>query len=112
MNYDVPFHAEDYVHRIGRTGRAGRKGTAITISTPIDHKALAAIEAMLKKPIPKYSLQGISDTKKSQKPKHTPNKTKHPSRPHHKSGKNQDRVTSEKSNGTGFGGDMPDFFKT
>ena len=35
FNFDVPHHADDYVHRIGRTGRAGRSGTAITIVSPI-----------------------------------------------------------------------------
>lgn len=44
LNYDVPIHAEDYVHRIGRTGRAGRSGTAYTIVTTADTKFLAAIE--------------------------------------------------------------------
>ncbi len=44
LNYDVPIHAEDYVHRIGRTGRAGRSGTAYTIVTSADTKFLAAIE--------------------------------------------------------------------
>jgi superfamily II DNA/RNA helicase len=38
FNYDVPFHAEDYVHRIGRTGRAGRLGEAFMIVTPADGK--------------------------------------------------------------------------
>ncbi len=46
FNYDTPHHAEDYVHRIGRTGRAGRKGTAYTIITPDDSKSAAAIVAM------------------------------------------------------------------
>jgi superfamily II DNA/RNA helicase len=46
FNFDVPTHAEDYVHRIGRTGRAGRTGTAITIATPIDRKYVAAIEKL------------------------------------------------------------------
>jgi superfamily II DNA/RNA helicase len=46
FNFDVPTHAEDYVHRIGRTGRAGRTGTAITILTPIDRKYIAAIEKL------------------------------------------------------------------
>ena len=46
FNYDVPVHAEDYVHRIGRTGRAGRSGTAITIVTDLDLKHLAAIERL------------------------------------------------------------------
>jgi len=52
FNYDAPHHAEDYVHRIGRTGRAGRKGTAYTLITPEDGKVHAAIEAMIKRAIP------------------------------------------------------------
>jgi superfamily II DNA/RNA helicase len=44
FNYDVPIHAEDYVHRIGRTGRAGLKGTAITLVAPSDRRHLDAIE--------------------------------------------------------------------
>ena len=51
-NYDVPVHAEDYVHRIGRTGRAGRSGTAITIVTDLDGKHLAAIEKLTGDSIP------------------------------------------------------------
>lgn len=43
FNFDVPIHADDYVHRIGRTGRAGRKGTAHMIVTPGDSKAFDAI---------------------------------------------------------------------
>jgi superfamily II DNA/RNA helicase len=51
FNFDVPFHAEDYIHRIGRTGRAGRKGTALTLVTSADKKAVAAIEALTGMPI-------------------------------------------------------------
>ncbi|WP_407051043.1 DEAD/DEAH box helicase [Methyloraptor flagellatus] len=47
FNFDVPVHAEDYVHRIGRTGRAGRSGTAVTIVTDLDAKALAAVEKLI-----------------------------------------------------------------
>jgi superfamily II DNA/RNA helicase len=47
FNFDVPFHADDYVHRIGRTGRAGKTGTAITIVSPADTKAIAAIEKLI-----------------------------------------------------------------
>ena len=53
FNFDVPSHPEDYVHRIGRTGRAGRDGKAMMISVPKDAKNLAAIEALLQKPIPR-----------------------------------------------------------
>ena len=48
FNYDVPIHPEDYVHRIGRTGRAGREGFSATLVTPRDYKALKAIEKMLR----------------------------------------------------------------
>ena len=47
FNFDVPHHADDYVHRIGRTGRAGRAGTAISIVTPLDQKSMAAIEKLI-----------------------------------------------------------------
>lgn len=53
FNYDVPGHPEDYVHRIGRTGRAGREGKAITLCNPRDTKALAAVEALIQKEIPR-----------------------------------------------------------
>jgi len=51
FNFDVPVHAEDYVHRIGRTGRAGRSGQAFTIVTPADAKHVAAIEKLIGGPI-------------------------------------------------------------
>jgi superfamily II DNA/RNA helicase len=47
FNFDVPFHADDYVHRIGRTGRAGRSGIAISIVTAADSKSVAAIEKLI-----------------------------------------------------------------
>src|SRR6266436_1995202 len=52
FNFDVPHHADDYVHRIGRTGRAGRTGTAITIVAPADGKNVAAIEKLIGQTIP------------------------------------------------------------
>lgn len=47
VNYDIPENPDDYVHRIGRTARAEREGDAITLVTPADHAALAAIEEAL-----------------------------------------------------------------
>jgi len=47
LNFDVPHHADDYVHRIGRTGRAGKPGAAFTIVAPGDQKAIAAIEKLI-----------------------------------------------------------------
>ncbi len=52
FNYDVPSHAEDYVHRIGRTGRAGRKGHAFSLVMPADKKYLGAIENLIGQNIP------------------------------------------------------------
>ncbi len=59
FNFDVPFHAEDYVHRIGRTGRAGREGNAFTLSAPEDAKSLAAIEKLTGTPIPRMEIDGL-----------------------------------------------------
>jgi superfamily II DNA/RNA helicase len=52
FNFDVPIHAEDYVHRIGRTGRAGRAGHAFTMVTREETKYWKAIEALIKKDVP------------------------------------------------------------
>ncbi len=51
FNFDIPIHAEDYVHRIGRTGRAGREGTAYTIIDKSDIKYLDAVEKVIGQPI-------------------------------------------------------------
>jgi len=56
VNYDVPRDAEDYVHRIGRTARAERKGTAITLIAPKDLIGLKKIEKLIGKPIEKLAL--------------------------------------------------------
>ncbi len=53
FNFDVPGHAEDYVHRIGRTGRAGRSGKAFMICSKRDEKSLAAVEELINKEIPR-----------------------------------------------------------
>ena len=53
FNFDVPSHAEDYVHRIGRTGRAGKKGTAMMICVPADEKNLEDIERLVKQDVPR-----------------------------------------------------------
>ncbi|HKL45341.1 MAG TPA: DEAD/DEAH box helicase [Roseovarius sp.] len=53
LNYDVPSHAEDYIHRIGRTGRAGREGKTMMICAPRDEKNLEDIERLIQKPVPR-----------------------------------------------------------
>jgi superfamily II DNA/RNA helicase len=52
FNYDVPWHPDDYVHRIGRTGRAGKSGVAITFVTPADDEAIENIQKLTKTQIP------------------------------------------------------------
>jgi superfamily II DNA/RNA helicase len=51
FNFDVPFNAEDYIHRIGRTGRAGASGLAITLVTRDDSRLVADIEKLIRKKI-------------------------------------------------------------
>jgi ATP-dependent RNA helicase RhlE len=68
FNFDVPGHAEDYVHRIGRTGRAGREGKAITICSGRDEKALDAIEKLIQKDIPRLD-NPVKEEPKEEKPK-------------------------------------------
>jgi superfamily II DNA/RNA helicase len=59
FNFDVPFNAEDYVHRTGRTGRAGRAGKAFTLATPEDGKLVEAINKTINMTIPITSVEGI-----------------------------------------------------
>jgi len=65
FNFDVPLHAEDYVHRIGRTGRAGRNGRAFTIAWREDRKYLDAIESLIGKPIPVLETSGTGNSGES-----------------------------------------------
>src|SRR6185369_12086439 len=60
FNFDVPFGADDYVHRIGRTGRAGAEGKAYTFVGGEDDKLLANIVSLIKKDIPEITLEGFS----------------------------------------------------
>ncbi|MCD8284132.1 MAG: DEAD/DEAH box helicase [Opitutae bacterium] len=60
INYNVPEHPEDYVHRIGRTGRAGDEGQAFTLFSPDELSQLQAIERLLKMPIERKKLDGFN----------------------------------------------------
>ena len=76
FNFDVPSHAEDYVHRIGRTGRAGRDGKALMICVPKDEKNFDAIEKLIQKEIPRVENPVKTEDKprrgKSEKAEETP----------------------------------------
>ena len=58
INYDLPQVAEDYIHRIGRTGRAGSSGAAISLVCPEEAYLLEGIEKLLKRQIPRISDTG------------------------------------------------------
>jgi ATP-dependent RNA helicase RhlE len=62
INYDVPGAPEDYVHRIGRTGRAGNQGRAITIVTPVDELSMRAIERLTGASVKRVVLPGFGGT--------------------------------------------------
>ena len=59
INYELPYVPEDYIHRIGRTGRAGASGEAISFCSPDEERLLTEIERMLKRSIPVASDNGI-----------------------------------------------------
>lgn len=61
FNYDMPADAEDYVHRIGRTGRAGRKGIAVTLLTPRERSRMNQIQAYTRQPVTEMPLPGAAE---------------------------------------------------
>ncbi|MFP4004501.1 MAG: DEAD/DEAH box helicase, partial [Alphaproteobacteria bacterium] len=60
FNFDVPINAEDYIHRIGRTGRAGKEGHSFTIATRQEKRFVDAIEKLLDETIPEIELPGMA----------------------------------------------------
>lgn len=133
FNFDVPHHADDYVHRIGRTGRAGRQGESVTIITPTDDKALSAVTKLTKKDIPDLDLPAlasaldeISDRKPRRGSKSKPTakpRDDAPAKPRDESKekpRSKDRKRSRRHDNDrdqdrlptiGFGDHVPDFMK-
>jgi superfamily II DNA/RNA helicase len=68
FNFDVPFHPDDYVHRIGRTGRAGRTGHALMLATPRDERQVVAIEQLIKTTIPRQTMADL-EIREDRKPR-------------------------------------------
>ena len=68
FNFDVPHHAEDYIHRIGRTGRAGKSGRSFTLASPEDAAYVAAITGLIGKDIPAYDVEGIDSPAFGERP--------------------------------------------
>ena len=71
FNFDVPFNAEDYVHRIGRTGRAGASGIAVTLVTRSDARLVADLEKLLKRTIELSPIE-LEDTRPGARPERSP----------------------------------------
>ncbi len=59
INFDLPKHAEEYIHRIGRTGRAGQQGKAVSLVGPKDWLSFVNINALLNEPVPITSVEGM-----------------------------------------------------
>ncbi len=74
FNFDAPWHPDDYVHRIGRTGRAGATGKAFTFITEEDAEALANIEKLIGTTIPEVVVEGVEASPQDEKPRDKPAK--------------------------------------
>ena len=68
INFDVPWQPDDYIHRIGRTGRAGMKGIAITLATREDGEAIGRIEKLTGLRIERVSASGKARLRTSRRP--------------------------------------------
>ncbi|NTS78746.1 DEAD/DEAH box helicase [Catenovulum sp. SM1970] len=93
FNFDQPKHAEEYVHRIGRTGRAGFKGTAISLVGPRDWVSFKQVEAFLQQQISFDQVEGLEAKFKGLKPK----KANKPSKPRANKDKQGNRPVRKKT---------------
>jgi superfamily II DNA/RNA helicase len=99
FNFDVPWQPDDYIHRIGRTGRAGAKGIAITLATKEDNEAVASIEKLVGGPIPRLGAASAPAEHKAEpepKKEDTKAETVKPEQPRHQEKPKQPR-RSEKA---------------
>ena len=67
INYDLPKQAEDYVHRIGRTGRAGRTGIAVSFADAKEYMMVHKIERYINRKLPEIVIEGMEPTRKRNK---------------------------------------------
>jgi superfamily II DNA/RNA helicase len=106
FNFDVPWQPDDYIHRIGRTGRAGAKGVAITLATREDADQVAAIEKLLGQKIPRLGAKAAEperkgEPKKQQERQAPPARAEQPKRPE----KRQEPADAD----SGWNGPLPSF---
>ncbi len=109
INFDLPRSPEDYVHRIGRTGRAGAEGIAISFATRSDRGSLRSIEHLIGATVPVHTVPGLEPTQRHDapaRPKRTGYRQEGPARPWHKAGdRNSDHRGGDHRGGAG--GDRP-----
>ena len=94
FNFDVPIHADDYVHRIGRTGRAGREGQAFTMVTKEETKYLKAIESLIAKELPWFETGLVLEEDTSQL-EHKPRSARRPRKEGRPVADNRETTNSE-----------------
>ena len=106
FNMDVPIHSEDYVHRIGRTGRAGKLGTAFTLVSNTDKKLWQGVLNLIKKDVEEFSLnkddkpmsKNTTDDKTSDTPNVTGEKSNQPEKKTHNKPKHVNQETDDAQN--------------
>ncbi|WP_255324665.1 helicase-related protein [Budvicia aquatica] len=93
INFDLPRTADTYLHRIGRTGRAGKKGTAISLVESHDHLLLGKIERYLQEPLKMRVIEELRPTSKAPSPTSGRKQSK---KAKEKSGREEERKNKEK----------------
>lgn len=115
FNWDVPFNSEDYVHRIGRTGRAGAKGRAFTMVLPSDEKALGNIHKLIGKKIDILEVAGATPTEAPAPAPSVQQKARHQNRDQKQNHRHrrapQDLDDEVDVNNGSFGNDIPSFLQ-
>ena len=122
FNYDVPYHPDDYVHRIGRTGRAGKSGEAWMLATSSDEKYIDTIEKNIQRKVPVVKSSDISgqaddgaDGSVKNKTSKTGNKNRNTNTKKHQNKKSEnnhsERNQPANDKEKGFEGDVPAFFR-
>src|SRR5689334_10284376 len=96
VNFDVPWQPDDYVHRIGRTGRAGMKGIAITLATRADGEAIDRIEKLIGHKIPRTGEQLTEEAPEAEIKERSPRAKPKPDKRRASSGTNEERPAKRK----------------
>jgi superfamily II DNA/RNA helicase len=116
FNYDTPWHPDDYVHRIGRTGRAGAKGKAFTLVTPEDAEAIANVEKLTGMTIPVFEedsaepeRRGDRQARQEERPRGERPRSEKPSPRKRKASERQEREPVDADEQGEWNGPVPGF---